>query len=172
MLRACFLKNKYCFDDVKKRGLLGQDYCGGSYCSKNLDIEVRDKKELNISPDHLSRDLKIHHQDKSDTKKSLSISSRDFLVSHCIQDQSDKTLFVSGKKRLDILKVVTVDYWGPLWCQLHSRKNLRFRIFIGPPSTRMPMLLSPFIVTFVNVKERLERDVMPQNAIQSLRKNL
>ncbi|GKF82657.1 reverse transcriptase domain-containing protein [Tanacetum coccineum] len=38
--------------------------------------------------------------------------------------------------------------------------------FVGPPSTRMPMTLSP-VVTFVNIKEKLRNvDEMPQNSIQ------
>ncbi|GJV19068.1 hypothetical protein Tco_1368088 [Tanacetum coccineum] len=69
---------------------------------------------------------------------------------------SDKIVF-PGQKALDILKHATVTYWVPHGANYTAIKNFD-QDSIGPPSTRMPMTLSP-VVTFVNVKEKL-RNVM------------
>ncbi|GJU05500.1 reverse transcriptase domain-containing protein [Tanacetum coccineum] len=61
---------------------------------------------------------------------------------------------VSGQEALDILKACHSGPTVTQCCQLHSKKSLRFRFSIGPPSTRMPMTLSP-VVQIVNVKEKL-----------------
>ncbi|GJV36074.1 reverse transcriptase domain-containing protein [Tanacetum coccineum] len=66
---------------------------------------------------------------------------------------------VSGQEALDILKAChsgpTGGHYGANYT---ARKVSSIQDSIGPPSTRMPMTLSP-VVTFVNVKEKL-RNVM------------
>ncbi|GKF84927.1 hypothetical protein Tco_0249825, partial [Tanacetum coccineum] len=54
---------------------------------------------------------------------------------------------VSGQEALDILKADTM-------VPITQQEKSLIQDYIGPPSTRMPMTLSP-VVTFVNVKEKL-----------------
>ncbi|GJX89395.1 reverse transcriptase domain-containing protein [Tanacetum coccineum] len=63
----------------------------------------------------------------------------------------DKTL-VSGKKLSTFSKLATVDLLGDTMVPITQQEKSSIQDSIGPPSTRMPMTLSP-VVTFVNVKE-------------------
>ncbi|GKE42116.1 hypothetical protein Tco_1469400 [Tanacetum coccineum] len=55
-------------------------------------------------------------------------------------------------------KLATVDLLGDTMVPITQQEKSSIQDSIGPPSTRMPMTLSP-VVTFVNVKEKL-RNVM------------
>ncbi|GJS32582.1 reverse transcriptase domain-containing protein [Tanacetum coccineum] len=61
-------------------------------------------------------------------------------------------------KALEFSKLATVDLLGDTMVPTTQQEKSLIQDSIGPPSTRMPMTLSP-IVTFVNVKEKL-RNVM------------
>ncbi|GJR99406.1 hypothetical protein Tco_0315915 [Tanacetum coccineum] len=67
---------------------------------------------------------------------------------------------VSGQEALDQFppKLATVDLLGDTMVPITQQEKSLIQDSIGPPSTRMPMTLSP-VVTFVNVKEKL-RNVM------------
>ncbi|GJV55622.1 hypothetical protein Tco_1456627 [Tanacetum coccineum] len=69
---------------------------------------------------------------------------------------------VSGQEAYDILKAChsgpTGGHCGSTMVPITQQERSLTQDSIGPPSTRMPMTLSP-VVTFVNVKERL-RNVM------------
>ncbi|GJY86896.1 reverse transcriptase domain-containing protein [Tanacetum coccineum] len=72
---------------------------------------------------------------------------------------SDKRLLCfQGKKHMNILQASTVDLLGDTMVPITQQERSSIQDSIGPPSTRMPMTLSP-VVTFVNVKEKL-RNVM------------
>ncbi|GJQ97796.1 hypothetical protein Tco_0008935 [Tanacetum coccineum] len=116
--------------------------------AQEFDIEIRDKKGAeNLAADHLSK---------------YSIGFAELRKLPCVEihlgaDHVIRRVFLAKNfKTFSSLSQRTY-LWETLWCQLHSKKNLRSG-FYGPPSTRMPMTLSP-VVTFVNVKEKL-RNVM------------
>ncbi|GJR13542.1 reverse transcriptase domain-containing protein [Tanacetum coccineum] len=146
----------------------------------NFDIEFRDKKGAENLAADICPDLKNPDQDKLENKEyqrafpsrnswfycSFKIQSTpwfaDFANYPCGEIQSvlisDKTLVFWGKEALDILKLATVDLLGDTMVPITQQEKSSIQDSIGPPSTRMPMTLSP-VVTFVNVKEKL-RNVM------------
>ncbi|GKB91741.1 hypothetical protein Tco_0964013, partial [Tanacetum coccineum] len=75
-----------------------------------------------------------------------------------LADHGDKTLMFCGKKLWTLSKAFTVDLLGDTMVPITQQEKSSIQDSIGPPSTRMPMTLSP-VVTFVNVKEKL-RNVM------------
>ncbi|GJZ46872.1 hypothetical protein Tco_0600704 [Tanacetum coccineum] len=103
-----------------------------------LTIEIRDKKGAeNLAADHLSR-LENPHQDKLENKEINEAFPLETLGSIALQDQ--------------------MDLLGDTMVPTTQQEKSLIQDSIGPPSTRMPMTLSP-VVTFVNVKEKL-RNVM------------
>ncbi|GKB59449.1 hypothetical protein Tco_0915635 [Tanacetum coccineum] len=111
----------------------------------------RQKKELRISvaDHHLSR-LKILIQNKLRDKEINEASSQKPLGSIALP--RSKRIFRHSSK------LSTVDLLGDTMVPITQQEKSSIQDSIGPPSTRMPMTLSP-IVTFVNVKEKL-RNVM------------
>ncbi|GKG15000.1 hypothetical protein Tco_0354600 [Tanacetum coccineum] len=62
---------------------------------------------------------------------------------------------VSGQEALETFsKLATVDPLGDTMVPITQQERSSIQDSIGPPSTRMPMTLSP-VVTFVNVKGKL-----------------
>ncbi|GJZ85025.1 hypothetical protein Tco_0650364 [Tanacetum coccineum] len=105
---------------------------------QEFDIEIRDKKGAeNLAADHLSR-LENPHQDKLENKEINEAFPLETLGSIALQDQMDPP--------------------GDTTVPITQQERSSIQDSIGPPSTRMPMTLSP-VVTFVNVKEKL-RNVM------------
>ncbi|GJZ89650.1 hypothetical protein Tco_0661432 [Tanacetum coccineum] len=129
--------------------MLRQDSCGGFLLLHEFDIEFRDKKELRIFvADHLSR-LKISASSNSRTKESH--------MKHFLSKTLGSMLFKIKVTRT-FSKLATVDPMGDTMVPITQQEKSSIQDSIGPPSTRMPMTLSP-VVTFVNVKEKL-RNVM------------
>ncbi|GJU42762.1 reverse transcriptase domain-containing protein [Tanacetum coccineum] len=136
---------------------------------QEFDIEIRDKKGAeNLAADHLSR-LENPHQDKLENKEINEAFPLETLGSIALQDQStpwfaDFANYHAGKfvikgmtsqQKNKFFKDVKHYFWDDPF--LVQKKSV-IQDSIGPPSTRMPMTLSP-VVTFVNVKEKL-RNVM------------
>ncbi|GJX68995.1 reverse transcriptase domain-containing protein [Tanacetum coccineum] len=95
--------------------------------------------------DTIAQNLDIDVRDKKRSRKSCCSSS-----------------FKTGKSSQIICttfsKLATVDLLGDTMVPITQQERSLIQDSIGPPSTRMPMTLSP-VVTFVNVKEKL-RNVM------------
>ncbi|GJW04593.1 reverse transcriptase domain-containing protein [Tanacetum coccineum] len=138
---------------------------------QEFDIEIRDKKGAeNLAADHLSR-LENPHQDKLENKEINEAFPLETLGSIALQDQStpwfaDFANYHAGKfvikgmtsqQKNKFFKDVKHYFWDdPFLFKICADQDS-----IGPPSTRMPMTLSP-VVTFVNVKEKLRnREEMP-----------
>ncbi|GKD44594.1 hypothetical protein Tco_1269239 [Tanacetum coccineum] len=135
---------------------------------QEFDIEIRDKKGAeNLAADHLSR-LENPHQDKFENKEINEAFPLETLGSIALKDDStpwfaDFANYHAGKfivkgmssqQKNKFFKDVKHYFWDDPFLF----KNCADQDSIGPPSTRMPMTLSP-VVTFVNVKEKL-RNVM------------
>ncbi|GJT80793.1 reverse transcriptase domain-containing protein [Tanacetum coccineum] len=166
--------------------MLRQDSCGGSYCSKNLMLKFETKKEQKSAADHLSR-LENPHQDKFENKEINEAFPLETLGSIALKDDNtpwfaDFANYHAGKfivkgmssqqknkffkdKLMTFSKLATVDPPGDTTVPITQQEKSSIQDSIGPPSTRMPMTLSP-IVTFVNVKEKL-RNVMRCHKLQS-----
>ncbi|GJR69100.1 reverse transcriptase domain-containing protein [Tanacetum coccineum] len=98
---------------------------------QEFDIEIRDKKGAeNLAADHLSR-----------------------LENPSINKLENKEINDSNSSR-----ETPCDLLGDTMVPITQQEKSSIQDSIGPPSTRMPMTLSP-VVTFVNVKEKL-RNVM------------
>ncbi|GJS97707.1 hypothetical protein Tco_0804675 [Tanacetum coccineum] len=147
------------------------DSCGGSYGYTNLDIEIRDKKEQIIMLQIIFK-TGNPHQISSRSKKSMKHFLIETLI-YCLKDDSthvckilqntcgeiryQEVVFL-GQEALAFSKLATVDPLGDTMVPITQQERSLIQDSIGPPSTRMPMTLSP-VVTFVNVKEKL-RNVM------------
>ncbi|GJS23711.1 reverse transcriptase domain-containing protein [Tanacetum coccineum] len=120
---------------------------------QEFDIEIRDKKGAeNLAADHLSR-LENPHQDKLENKEINEAFPLETLGSIALQDQS--TPWFADFANYHAGKFICAD----------QPEKSSIQDSIGPPSTRMPMTLSP-VVTFVNQGKITQRDEMPQNSIQ------
>ncbi|GJR89233.1 reverse transcriptase domain-containing protein [Tanacetum coccineum] len=106
---------------------------------QEFDIEIRDKKGAeNLAADHLSR---------------LENSASDNLSRTRVNEAFPLDIL------FDCLFKIKYPHGLPILQTYHAGKFIcADQDSIGPPSTRMPMTLSP-VVTFVNVKEKL-RNVM------------
>ncbi|GJV38534.1 hypothetical protein Tco_1411011 [Tanacetum coccineum] len=144
---------------------------------QEFDIEIRDKKGAeNLAADHLSR-LENPHQDKFKNKEINEAFPLETLGSIALKDDNtpwfaDFSNYHAGKFIVKGMssqqknkffkdtfsKLATVDPLRDTMVPITQQERYLTQDSIGPPSTRMPMTLSP-IVTFVNVKERL-RNVM------------
>ncbi|GJY11222.1 reverse transcriptase domain-containing protein [Tanacetum coccineum] len=120
------------------------------------DIEIRDKKELRITPPNIVQTLNPH-QDKLDNKgKHEGIPTR--LLVRLLFKIKVIRLVLLCKNFRPFSKLATVDLLGDTMVPITQQEKSSIQDSIGPPSTRMPTTLSP-VVTFVNVKEKL-RNVM------------
>ncbi|GJS52224.1 reverse transcriptase domain-containing protein [Tanacetum coccineum] len=132
-----------------RRMLKAKTHAGGAYCSKNRLLKFETKRGLRISPPIICPDLKTLIKTNSRTKKSMKHFPLELLVMLRLQDQSTSPLVirrcVSGQEALDILKAC---HSGPTGGhqvpKLHSKKVFDSGFFC-PPSTRMPMTLSPIV---------------------------
>ncbi|GJX19186.1 reverse transcriptase domain-containing protein [Tanacetum coccineum] len=114
---------------------------------QEFDIEIRDKKGAeNLAADHLSR-LEIRIKTNSRTKKSMKhfLSKLLVLLLFKIKICADQVIrrCVSGQEALDILKACHSGPTGGHYGANYTARKIFDSGSIGPPSTRMPMTLSP-----------------------------
>ncbi|GJT62428.1 hypothetical protein Tco_1005961 [Tanacetum coccineum] len=76
------------------------------------------------------------------------------LILKCEKKNGATLCFLGPREALDFSKLATVDLSGGHYGANYTQDMSSIQVSIGPPSTRMPMTLSP-VVTFVNVKEKL-----------------